>query len=165
MNSYEYLEFLKNKWKEEAANKNMTKTSSITIDWGELEYIFNHLQTYEQLLLIARMFYQETKDEQVKFVISGMVSDSVNEQLLKSSSIKQRTCYICAKNTNVTRSEQSCIVEEQVKYKCLDCLVSQLKDISTENRQLMEYRLFVKENQLEEQFEYFCEERKNESFQ
>lgn len=164
MNSYDYLELLKNKWQEEATRKNLNKTSSITIDWGELEYIFNHIQSYEQLLLIARMYYQETKDEQLKFVIRGMVSESVNEQFLRTSSNKVKTCYICSKKTSVTRSEQSCIVDKQVKYKCLDCLVSQYTDTNTENRQLMEYRFFVKENQLEEKFEYFCEERKNQSF-
>lgn len=165
MESYHYLEFLNSKWKKESKDKNLTVSSPITIDWGELEFVLNHIYSYEKLLLLAKMFYHETQDAQLKFVIQEIVSKSTNEQFLTTANqLEVSSCYICKKVTKVTRSEQICMIGDEEKMKCLDCLVTQYKDTNQEMQQIMEYRLFVRENNLEEQFEYFSQERKSEFF-
>lgn len=163
MESYHYLELLTLKWKKEAKEKDLNFSSPVTLDWGELEFVFNHINSYEKLLLLAKMFYHETHDTQIKFVIQEIVSKSTNEQFLANSYQPKVSCgYICKRETNLTLSEQVCMIDDEEQVKCLNCLLEQYKDMNQEIQQLMEYRLFVKEKNLEEQFEYFSQERKND---
>lgn len=167
MESYDYLELLASKWKKESKEKKLTFASPVTLDWGELEFVFNHVHSYEKLLLLAKMFYHETKDQQIRYVIQEIVSNSTNEHFLTNAYYSESevgNCYICKRETKLTRSEQLCMIDDEKQMKCLDCLVTQYKDTNEEIQQLMEYRLFVKEKNLEEQFEYFSQERKSEFF-
>lgn len=162
MKSYEYLELLSNKWREEAKDKNLTPTSTMTMDWGELEFILKQVENQEHLLLLVKMLYQETKDERTKYVIRNLSSNTQGLDWLKSQEKEEVVCCDCNKPTTFTRSEQYRLVDNQVRFKCLDCLVTQYSETNSEMAQLMQYSLFVRENDLEEQFEYFCQERKNE---
>lgn len=161
MEGYKYLELIKENLFEEAKNKGLSASSPITIDWGELQFILNQVQSFEQLLLMVRMIHQETKDEHLKFVIKDLVSRTVNNKLFDEVS-KEDICHDCHNVTKVIRSEQYRIIDDEIKVKCLSCLVSQYSDTHKEMQQLMEYRLFVKEHKLEDKFEDFSQQRKNE---
>lgn len=66
-------------------------------------------------------------------------------------------CICCAKPTLVTRSEQYVIKPHsiQVEVKCLDCVIDTLKGDQCELEQTIDVNWFLKEHDLEEEFEAF----------
>lgn len=66
-------------------------------------------------------------------------------------------CIHCAKPTTVTRSEQYVIKTHSVdvEVKCLDCLIDTLKTDQHELEQTRDVNWFLKEHDLEEDFEAF----------
>lgn len=70
---------------------------------------------------------------------------------------EEHFCINCAKPTAVTRTEQYVIKTHSVdvEVKCLDCLIDTLKSDQHELEQTRDVNWFLKEHELEEEFEAF----------
>lgn len=73
-------------------------------------------------------------------------------------------CCVCKKETQVTRAEQFIVKLESsdIEAKCMDCLVDALKKDQDELRQIQAYKWFLKDQNLEDEFEHFISEVKNQ---
>lgn len=71
--------------------------------------------------------------------------------------VEDHFCIRCAKATTVTRPEQYVIKTHSVdvEVKCLDCLIDTLKNDQHELEQTRDVNWFLKEHDLEEEFEAF----------
>ena len=70
---------------------------------------------------------------------------------------EEHFCIRCVKPTLVTRSEQYVVKPHSinVEVKCLDCVIDTLKDDKQELEQTRDVNWFLKEHDLEEEFEAF----------
>lgn len=73
---------------------------------------------------------------------------------------EEHFCIRCFKPTTVSRSEQYVVKTHSidVEVKCLDCVIDTLKDDQQELEQTREVNWFLKEYDLEEDFEAFRNE-------
>ncbi|WP_281864946.1 hypothetical protein [Planomicrobium okeanokoites] len=73
------------------------------------------------------------------------------------SNAEEHFCISCTKPTEITRSDQYVIKPNSitVEIKCLDCVIDTLKGDQAELEQIRSVNWFLKEHDLEEDFEAF----------
>lgn len=73
-------------------------------------------------------------------------------------------CCVCKKETQVTRAEQFVVKLESpdIEARCMNCLVDALKQDQDELQQIQAYKWFLKDQNLEDEFEHFINEVKNQ---
>lgn len=107
---------------------------------------------------------KSTDDLQVQWgELKLILSQFKKEDMLFDSFEDAMLCCSCGKSTKVTRAEQFVVKLDSpdISAKCLDCLINILKMDQTELQQIKAYQWFLKEQNLEDDFESFVSEVKN----
>lgn len=93
---------------------------------------------------------------ELRFILSiaGSLMQNSNNSKMDYS------CFVCGDTTQIIRTEQRFIVNKLECIKCMNCLMDQLLANRAETEQLHEYWWYIRESGLEENFEYFCRERR-----
>ncbi len=123
-----YSTFLTKALEKEVSNAKQLKKPYLSVDVEELELLLNEVRMAKQ-----------TPQEQVE---------------------EEHPCNSCGSLTYVTRSEQYVIkpYSTTVEVKCLNCLIDTLKSDQQELEQLKAINWFLKEHDLEEDFDVFLKE-------
>lgn len=93
-----------------------------------------------------------------------LILSQLNNSEILSQEAETMNCCVCGKETNVTRVEQFIVKLESadIEAKCMDCLVDALKKDQDELQQIQAYKWFLKDQNLEDEFEQFISEVKNQ---
>lgn len=134
-NVKEYTEFLIQSIEKEAEEKRLQDNDNYTIQWAEMKLLLSQLKN--------------------GYVHAPATTNDENEVFEK-----KMVCCTCGTETSVTRIEQFIIKPdtEVVLAKCINCLIDTLKGDQAEFQQTRAYLWFLKEHNLEEDFEAFMQE-------
>ncbi|MGB6409292.1 MAG: hypothetical protein WBF39_17585 [Planococcus donghaensis] len=121
--------FLTNALEKEVAEAKLLKKAYLSVDVDELELLLSEIQFAKQI-----QHLEQTEEEY--------------------------PCNSCGLPTRITRSEQYTIkpCSDSLKVKCLNCLIDTLKSDQQELEQLKAINWFLKEHNLEEDFDVFLKE-------
>lgn len=79
-------------------------------------------------------------------------------KLLAFNQDETYNCSLCGVETPLVREEQYIVKPDSnvIEAKCLHCLIDTLKEDQSELQQITALHWFLKENNLEEEFDLFC---------
>lgn len=106
----------------------------------------------------AEKTYLSIDVEELELLLSEMRFAELTQRLEQTE--EEYPCNSCGLLTRITRSEQYVIkpYSENLEVKCLNCLIDTLKSDQQELEQLKAINWFLKEHNLEEDFDVFLKE-------